>query len=162
MAKREWVVGFLLDNDGDRVVLIRKARPEWQAGRLNGVGGKVEPGETLMGAMEREFWEETGLTVTWWRRFASLDWEEGTVHFFRAFAPLEMLTTCRTTTDEAIELHRVHQLLDPTMPCGRLTPNLRWLVPLGAHRHDDYDVIDVKETGSTMRKPGRLDVVAGA
>jgi 8-oxo-dGTP diphosphatase len=159
--KREWVVGFLLTTEADRVVLIRKARPEWQAGRLNGVGGKVELGETKRIAMEREFFEETGATVTWWHPFASLTWEEGVVHFFRAFAPLEMLRTCRTTTDEAIELHHVYRLLDPSMPCGRITPNLQWLVPLAAHRHDDYDVIDVVETGTTMRKPGRLDVAPG-
>lgn len=162
MAKREWVVGFLLDNEADNVVLIRKARPEWQAGRLNGVGGKVEPGETTRVAMWREFFEETSAHVTWWEPFATLDWEEGVVHFFRAFAPREFLDACSSVTDEPIELHHVHQLLDPAMPCGRLTPNLRWLVPLAAHRHDVYDVIDVKETGSTMRKPGRLGIVAGA
>jgi 8-oxo-dGTP diphosphatase len=159
-VKREWVVGFLLDNAAQRVVLIRKARPEWQAGRLNGVGGKLEPGETLGDAMEREFWEETGVAVNWWRPFASLAWEEGVVYFFRAFAPAELLVDCRTVTDEAIELHHVHQLLNPAMPCGEITPNLRWLVPLAAHRHDTYDVIDVVETGTTMRKPGRLDVIA--
>jgi hypothetical protein len=37
----EYVVGFAFDTDG-RVALIRKNRPEWQAGRLNGIGGHVE------------------------------------------------------------------------------------------------------------------------
>jgi len=157
------VVGFLLDNSGERVVLIRKNRPEWQAGRLNGVGGKVEPGESLVDAMTREFEEETGVVISWWGRghYAKLEWEQGVVHFFRAFAPMEILVSCETTTDEVVELHWVHQLLNPAFPCGQITPNLRWLVPLAAHRHDDYDVIDVVETGTTMRKPGRLDVLAG-
>ena len=43
------------------VMLIRKAKPEWQKGRLNLVGGKVEPGESFFAAAEREFREETGL-----------------------------------------------------------------------------------------------------
>jgi len=43
------------------VMLIRKAKPEWQKGRLNLVGGKVEPGESFDQAAVREFIEETGL-----------------------------------------------------------------------------------------------------
>lgn len=162
MAKREWVVGFLLDEEGDSVVLIRKNRPEWQAGRLNGVGGKVEPSDlNAHAAMVREFREETGCMVFSWHHFASLTWEEGVVRFFRAFAPYPVLQGCRTVTDEEVHVYEVHGLLTPD---GRaaVTPNLLWLVPLAAHRHDDYDVIDVVETGTTMRKPGRLDVIAGA
>jgi 8-oxo-dGTP diphosphatase len=164
MAKREWVVGFLLDQDGDQVVLIRKNRPEWQAGRLNGVGGKVEPTDADgRAAMVREFAEETGVQVLSWQHFASLTWEEGVVHFYRSFALGGHLHACRTVTDEAVEIHRVRDLLDPDGPVwAGVTPNLRWLVPLAAHRHDDYDVIDVVETGTTMRKPGRLDFVDGS
>ena len=38
------VVGFAFTEDRRSVILIRKNRPEWQAGRLNGVGGHIEPG----------------------------------------------------------------------------------------------------------------------
>jgi 8-oxo-dGTP diphosphatase len=41
-----YACGFLFSLDRTRVLLIRKRRPAWQAGRLNGVGGKIEPGET--------------------------------------------------------------------------------------------------------------------
>ena len=63
MVKR-YVVGFLLNYDRTQVVLIRKNRPAWQAGHLNGVGGKIEMGETPIEAMTREFEEETGLHFT--------------------------------------------------------------------------------------------------
>lgn len=158
----EWVVGFLLDTDADSVVLIRKNRPAWQAGRLNGVGGKVEPGESIPDAMRREFKEEAGVTVDDWHHFASLQWEEGKVHFFRAFAPLAVLNACRTVTDENVERHRIHTLPVPGEGRDCVTPNLLWLVPLAAHRHDTYDVIDVVETGTTLRKPGRLGVLPGS
>lgn len=159
---REWVVGFLLDEDANSVILIRKNRPQWQEGKLNGVGGKVEPGETTHKAMRREFLEETGVYVTQWHHFATLTWEEGVVHFLRAFAPLAVLERCRTMTDESVERHRVHTLGAPGPGRAFVTPNLLWLVPLAAHRHDTYDVIDVVETGTTLRKPGRLGVLPGS
>lgn len=121
-AKREWVVGFLLDETAERVVLIR--------------------------------------TVRHWQRYACLTWEEGVVHFYRTSVPDRLFDACHTVTDEAVEVHRVHELLAPGPLRDGVTPNLLWLVPLAAHRHDTYDVIDVIETGTTMRKPGRLDVIA--
>lgn len=54
-----FVLGFLFSEDGSRVLLVWKNRPAWQNGKLNGVGGKIEPGETPLQAMKREFLEET-------------------------------------------------------------------------------------------------------
>jgi hypothetical protein len=51
--------GFAFSPDHSRVVLIAKNRPARQAGRLNGVGGHVKPGETPAAAMAREFREES-------------------------------------------------------------------------------------------------------
>jgi 8-oxo-dGTP diphosphatase len=158
-VSRQWVVGFMFDNDAERVVLIEKNRPEWQAGKLNGVGGKVEPGESISEAMDREFEEETGVATTGWHHFASLQWEEGTVHFFRVFVTASLLDACRTTTDEPVAHYDMHSILAPWF--DYTVPNLRWLLPLAAHRHDTYDVIDVVETGTTLRKPGRLDILPG-
>lgn len=58
-----FVCGFCFDQERDRVVLIQKAQPDWQAGRLNGVGGKVESGESVAQAMTREFEEEAGVRL---------------------------------------------------------------------------------------------------
>lgn len=53
LAKKNWFDG--------QVLVIEKNRPEFQRGRLNLVGGKVEPGETVSNAAVRELLEETGL-----------------------------------------------------------------------------------------------------
>jgi 8-oxo-dGTP pyrophosphatase MutT (NUDIX family) len=48
----------------DSVVLVKKNRPEWQAGKYNFVGGKVEPKETPLKCVVREFYEETGVKIS--------------------------------------------------------------------------------------------------
>ena len=45
----------------DSVLMIRKKRPDWQAGKLNLPGGHIEEGETPAEAAARELFEETGL-----------------------------------------------------------------------------------------------------
>jgi 8-oxo-dGTP diphosphatase len=42
----QYVLGFLFDPSQKDVVLIKKLKPEWQKGKLNGVGGKIEEGES--------------------------------------------------------------------------------------------------------------------
>ena len=45
-----YVVGFAFSADMSRVLLIRKNRPLWMAGKLNGIGGRAEHGEGLVEA----------------------------------------------------------------------------------------------------------------
>jgi 8-oxo-dGTP pyrophosphatase MutT (NUDIX family) len=62
---KRYVLGFAFSEDKSRVVLIRKngnSVPA-HAGKLNGVGGKIEPSESSFEAMEREFREETGVVI---------------------------------------------------------------------------------------------------
>lgn len=119
-----YVAGFAFSRNFRDVALVRKERPDWQAGRLNGIGGKIEAGETPAEAMVREFQEETGLAT------APVDWEEvvelsfpgGVVHFFRAALP--DLGRLRTTTDEQI-------VVVPSLPVHEdALANLHWLIPL--------------------------------
>lgn len=56
----QYVLGIMFSEDEERVLAIWKNRPDWQAGKLNGIGGKIEDGETPIEAMRREFREETG------------------------------------------------------------------------------------------------------
>lgn len=65
----------------DNVLLIEKQRPEWQKGRLNGVGGKIEPGEADSSAMIREFAEETGLMTYGfqWKHVCTMTFEDSQV-----------------------------------------------------------------------------------
>lgn len=140
----EYVVGFAIDGT-QRVALIRKNRPEWQAGRLNGIGGHVEPGETAWAAMCREWCEETGQpTPANWQEFVVMDFPGARIHFYRALglAP-GWLDGCRSTTDEEVV---VHPLASLAMAPAHLLPNLSWLLPLAAYTGDDYEPIHVRAT----------------
>lgn len=79
-----YVLGFMFDDTARKILLIRKRRPTWQAGRLNGIGGKIEPGESPIAALVREVGEETALDTTpaQWRYFGILDGPEFRVHCF--------------------------------------------------------------------------------
>src|SRR5439155_26466068 len=90
-AIQHYVCGFLFSPDRGRVVLIRKRRPAWQAGKLNGVGGKLEAGETPIDAMRREFREEAAVDVHDWQHVLTLTGTDWQGHFFRAFGDISLL-----------------------------------------------------------------------
>ena len=123
----EYVVGFLLCEN--MVALIEKQRPEWQRGRLNGIGGHVEAGETAECAMIREFEEETGRLIPAWQHFCTLTASDNswTVYFFTA--RVSRLIELQQPTDEIPRWRLISSL--PHMG-NRLVDNVRWLVPMAA------------------------------
>jgi 8-oxo-dGTP diphosphatase len=124
MTETHYVCGFLFSSERSQVVLIEKNRPDFQAGRLNGVGGKVEPGETRVSAMVREFEEETGIKTEHrdWTEFCYLYDGPVAVTFFKARSPAWV--DVRTTTDERVVR------ADPADLPDNVLPNLRWLIPM--------------------------------
>lgn len=121
----QYVLGFLFSSDRKHVALIRKNKPDWQKGKLNGIGGKIEPfDKTSLDAMIREFREEADVLVVDWQPFAELSrvGETDTCVFcFRAFGEVSL----RSATDELVAWQPVNKL-----DKSACLPNLRWLVPL--------------------------------
>ena len=125
-----YVCGFLFDSHGSWVWLIKKSKPKWQVGMLNGIGGKIEENELPLHAMRREFLEETGAIVDDWQQFMMLSGPDYGVYFFRNFwnGKESFNSILRQTTDEAPML--VNASLLPT----NVIPNLRWIIPMAQDR----------------------------
>lgn len=127
-----YVAGFMFNHALSQVALIRKTKPEWQRGKLNGVGGKVEAGENAAEAMVREFREETGVqtTVDDWRYFMLMhgnnDGGQGAfrVAFFVTIGDLWNLRTMEAEQIECVSLQEVGPLRTD------MIDNLTWLIPL--------------------------------
>jgi len=125
-------VGFAFDKEThDRVLMIRKNRPEWQKGKLNGVGGHIEDGEKEHDAMAREFMEETGLSVPAenWQLFVTMAGKGWVLYTFCAEISYKNMLGARTTTDEGVDVWLLESLLlgGTAREC---VPNSAWLLPM--------------------------------
>ncbi len=121
-----YVVGFIFDFERKKVLLINKLKPEWQAGKLNGIGGKVEENEAYTTAMVREFEEETGMDVPehLWREFCvTMAWD-GCVNFFTATVNFNSEIGLCSPEAEKIEWVNSDNLPE------NVIDNLRWLIPM--------------------------------
>jgi 8-oxo-dGTP diphosphatase len=129
-----YTAGFLFRNNGSEVALVKKNRPAWQAGKLNGIGGKMELNENAIDCMQREFREETGADISDWRPFAILQSNENTwqVVMFSSHSPAEV----STTSDEEIGWYKLSEL--SSLP---VVPNLQWLIPLAKNEKALHSII---------------------
>lgn len=153
---QEYTVGFLFGSFGDEVVLIKKNRPDWQRGKLNGVGGKVEPGEDPAVGMKREFFEETGIQYAEWERFATIEGSSGPtkacrcgaqlcreheepwkIYFYKAFDTIAF-NAADTLTDELVVKTAVKEI-----PLLETVAHLKWLVPMALYGKEVYEMKEI-------------------
>lgn len=118
---REYVLGFLFSPDLRRVALVEKKHPAWKASMWNGVGGRVDPGETPAHAMTRKFLEEAGIDISTWRHFATMKNDKVEVFCFEARD--QTVEDVQAMTDEDVRVF-------DTLRLPHTLYNLRWLLPL--------------------------------
>lgn len=91
-----WCLGFLFNNQAIARVAILKKGSSLHVGCWNGIGGKVEEGETDYDAMRRECKEEAGIDITNWVSVAQLQsWAPKAswyVAVFAAYLPQDIET----------------------------------------------------------------------
>jgi len=129
LARHMYVLGFMFNQDYSQVLLVLKNRPKWQAGKFNGIGGHVEPGETPEIAMSREFHEEVGHQTTpgSWRHLGSIGRERDFCCHILA-QRLDVLDLVAMVpmlkTDEPVVVG-----FPGSLP-PNVIPNLRWIIPM--------------------------------
>ncbi len=159
--RAQYVLGFMFDNLMQNVVLIRKNKPAWQEGKLNGVGGKVEPNEGFLLAMTREFYEETGVFTNSWRQVCELSSPDFRMWVYYAKSDEAYLSACTQTPEDQYAM-KEYIYKFPVLPHApdRL-PNLRWLIPMCQSLESDmehasyYNVIEQGSAGQYEFKGGR-------
>lgn len=121
VSLQKYVVGFLFSFDLSQVVLVTKNRPQWQAGLLNGVGGKVEGNESLTAAMTREFREEADAHVSEWSHIANMT--DDLTFSVDVFASTFDLSSVGSATDEHVAIYHVSDILTQ-----KTVENVPWLI----------------------------------
>ncbi len=131
---KQYNLGFVFTSDYSSVLLVHKNRPDWQVGKLNGLGGKNEPNETSLEGMVRELEEESGLHIAApdWVTVGAMSAGEWNVDVFTAVWTGDT-AEAQTLTDEQIEWIPTNALPDNVMV------NLRWLIPLAANKLQAVD-----------------------
>jgi 8-oxo-dGTP pyrophosphatase MutT (NUDIX family) len=105
-----YCLGFAFSANMAYVALIKKARPDWQARKLNGIGGHIEPGEAPLAAMHREMQEESGLVNLPWKPLAIVDGAPAfKLHVFSAVT--DDVFSARSPTDEPVLLYETFYVL---------------------------------------------------
>ncbi|MBI4138450.1 MAG: NUDIX domain-containing protein [Candidatus Wildermuthbacteria bacterium] len=132
---QKYTLGFIFTQDLSRVLLVEKNRPEWQKGKLNAVGGKIETGEASIACVVREIFEETGLktTETDWIFFGELrgkTWQVDAYVLLHQGDPKDAVTK----TDEKIQWFSVKDIPEHALD------NIPWLIHLALDkiRHNEF------------------------
>lgn len=124
---KKYVLAFAFNEAANKIVLIEKQNPEWQRGKLNGVGGKIEKSETAEEAIVREFFEETGVCVNNFESFGGMVFEndvmggQAIVYLFRIFD--DKIFECKT-----VETEKICIVDTVSLPLLNTIPNLQYLI----------------------------------
>jgi len=142
----DMVVGFAFDETLKNIALIRKNKPEWQKGKLNGIGGKVRRTEDYHEAVTREFKEETGVTIERWKTLAVFTIQGVYLYFFYVILETSLFSKIKSMTDEKVVIADVNNL--PPI----VIQNLRWLIPMCL---DDWIEKPVRINCPNLKKKAR-------
>ena len=136
-----YCLGFAFYPGSDSVALIHKLKPDWQAGKLNGIGGRLEDGELPKTAMSREFEEEAGVRIppTEWVLFLIMKFSNAVIFCYAAES--YSVGAVYSRTPETVQLVPRTRFMEMGTPA---IPNLAWLIPMAF---------------SSLRNPGPVPTV---
>lgn len=123
---KQYVLALVFDQELENVLMIQKLKPEWQKGKHNGIGGKIEMGESPLRAMKREMAEETGLTIDDFRYVMFLSNENYEMWVYTALADL---SKAATKESESVVVRSLNPHDQNYFANFEIIPNLDWMIP---------------------------------
>ena len=122
---KKYTLSFIFNSTLDKVLLIHKLTPEWQVGKINGLGGKIEQGEDSLTCIMREIKEESNLDTEKekWNYIGTMGSQSWTADVF-CYVYLGNIADAKTMEAEKIEWFPLDSL-----PLNMIE-NLHWLIPL--------------------------------
>ena len=138
MGETRYVLGFLFAPEHEYGVLLQKSRgPGEMAGRLNGIGGHVEDGESPEDAMRREGIEEVGAVHAEWKPFCLMRGDGWVCDCFAAVSQDALEVPGENDVGEKVYcLPPSAVLLSPN-----LMRNVRWLLPMAMEADDLHAIV---------------------
>lgn len=153
----DYVVGLIFDEEEENILLLRKIKPHWQEGYLNGIGGKIEGDELPIDAMQREYEEEivnpTGINLEIkaedWKELCLWNYGQGYVWFYYSYADNQKMIQLEAEAndvgerfynwplDDLLSLHNIYNV--------KIINNLRYLIPMALFKKEN-ELIKVIET----------------
>lgn len=109
-----------------KLLFIEKNRPDWQVGKINLVGGKVEPGESFKDAAFRELYEESGIIAKKMIEYGSMIGDFGEIKVFLAKHITSPHDFPKTIDGEVVFFDYWEKIKENP----KLLPNLKIIVPL--------------------------------
>lgn len=142
-----YVLGIAFSQNLLGTVLIRKSKPSWQVGHYNGVGGRIEAGETPASAMVREFEEETSVVTQLddWHLFTTMqsvknsshaDKEPWIVYCYTTKLTPSQIDSVKTTTEEPV-------LVTSHFSQLKMVRSMNFLVPLARESFTEPKDVDI-------------------
>lgn len=121
---KHYVLGFIFNETKDRVLLVKKKRPIWQAGRWNGIGGKIEDDdESPIFAMNREGHEETNYRCFDFVHCITFVCPGGTVYVYKGNSGVNGIPF-KQVEDERLKVWSLNELP------ANIDSDLRWIIPV--------------------------------
>jgi 8-oxo-dGTP diphosphatase len=116
MKNQNYVLGFICDKNKEKFLLLRKNRPKYQEGFLNGIGGKVENNESYIECMIRETKEEILYKnkgfITYadnWEHITIFSFETGSVVCYVLYSDCDF-TLFSEGEDQLVEIHEIKNI----------------------------------------------------
>ncbi|OGG41785.1 hypothetical protein A2837_01050 [Candidatus Kaiserbacteria bacterium RIFCSPHIGHO2_01_FULL_46_22] len=138
---KRYTVGLIFNSTLTEVVLMDKTHPDWQKGKLNGIGGRIEDGESSVDCIVRETREETDLETisSNWQLFATIAEGDSEVDFF-GLVHFGSKDDIKTVTDEKVSWYPVKAIPENAIM------NIHWLIPMAMEKLKGgiFDIAKIK------------------